>query len=278
MPAIYLTSVSENHMTFSQLWRLISLGLCLLLSGCLHMDVVFKVQPDGSGTITETMHWPANHPLLRQFGGKLPPMSAAKLQALQERARSLGPGVTVSKQSQASADGQVDDIITFQVPSFHQLHYALDDKPGKKSQGLQYGFELVRKAGQPIKLIVNNDPFVISLFDQGNAANQSPDAAAASANEGVRQFLTTSMQAMAGTALDVRLEFDGEPLKSIAAFQEGPVATLFHLDVDQLTAKADWQSRMFAQPPQRTTGAPCKYADQPGMRVDCQPTIAVWLR
>ncbi|MBI5924074.1 MAG: hypothetical protein HY836_00575 [Aquabacterium sp.] len=266
-------------MTFGQLWRLISLSLlCLLLSGCLHMDVVFKVQPDGSGTITETMHWPAYHPLLRQFGGKLPPMSAAKLQALQERARSLGPGVTVSEQSQAGADGQVDHTITFQVPNFHQLHYALDNKPGQKSQGLQYGFELVRKAGQPVKLIVNNDPFVISLFDQANSPKQDRDAAAANANEGVRRFLTTSMQAMAGMALDVRLEFTTEPLKSTAAFQAGPVATLFHLDVDQLTAKADWQSSMLAQPPRRPAGAPCQHADQPGMRVDCQRTIEVWLR
>lgn len=263
-------------MSFSQFWRLISLSLlCLLLSGCLHMDVVFKVQPDGSGTITETTRWPANHPLLRQFGGNLPPMSPAKHQALQERARNLGSGVTASEQTQVRTDGQVDHIITFQVPNFHQLHYALDNKPGQKSQGLQYGFELVRKAGQPVKLIVNNDPFVISLFEQGNTPKQDK---AASANEGVRQLMTTSMQAMAGMALDVRLEFAGEPLKSTAAFQKGLVATLFHMDVDQLTAKADWQSSMLTPPPQRATGVPCTYDDQPGMRVDCQRTIEVWLR
>lgn len=268
-PPFVTQQAAENHMTFRQLWRLVSLSLCLILSGCLHMDVVFTVQADGSGTITETMHW----------SGKLPPMSAARLQALQERARKLGPGVTVSQQVQVRADGQVDDTTTFVVPNFNQLRYAIDNNTsGQKSQALQYQFELVRKAGQPGKLTVSNDPFVTKLFDQANDAAQHKDAAAAHADEGMRQFMSSSMQAMAGTAVDVKLVLAGEPLKSTAAFQDGQVATLFHMDVDQLTAKPDWQSRMFAQPAPRAASAPCSYADEPGMRVDCQRHIEVWLR
>ena len=260
-------------MTFKQLWRLISLSLCLILGGCLHMDVVFTIQADGSGTITETMHWPANHPLLRQYGGKLPPMSAAKLE---ERARGLGPGVKVSEQSQVGADGQIDHTLTYLVPDFNRVHYSLDQGKNKTSHGLQYRFEIVRKAGQPSKLTVNNDPFVTSLFDQAKAPDQTQVAATAS--DSLRQFMAASMQALAGTAVDIRLKLASEPLKSTAAFQDGQVTTLFHMDVDQLTAKPDWQTRMFAKPAPRATGTPCTYADEPGMRVDCQSHIEVWLR
>ncbi|TAK88589.1 MAG: hypothetical protein EPO09_18175 [Aquabacterium sp.] len=265
-------------MTFTQLWRLVSLSLCLILSGCLHMDVVFTVQADGSGTITETTHWPANNPLLHQFGGTLPPMNAARLQALKERARSMGPGVTASEQSQTHANGQVEHTLTFLVPNFNQVHYSLDQGTSQKSHGLQYRFELVRKAGQPSKLTVSNDPFVISLFDEANTPPPLKDAATASANDSLRQFMTTSMQAMAGMAVDIKLALAGEPLKSTAAFQNGQIATLFHMDVDQLMAKPDWQARMFAQPAPRAAGAPCIYADEPGMQVDCQRHIEVWLR
>lgn len=236
------------------------LPLIALLGACMEVDVRFEVRPDGSGRVIETyqVHGDASwlpagvNPLSAQLNAK----------DLAERAAAMAPGVGVSAQTLPQEGPNRVARITYEVPDFNGLVWRFGPRPTADS--LSYRFALNRRAGQPLRVNVLNDPFVASLH------HFNPQDAQA------RRRLIETIEDMSGVAVKVTLVGSGELLKSTATWQSGDTATLFDVKADDFTAQPGWQTRLGASP---TPGWPaCASADVPTMRMDCQPHVSLWLR
>ena len=236
------------------------LPLIALLSACMEVDVRFEVRPDGSGRVIETYRVNGDASWLPS--GTDPLSAYLNASGLTERAAAMGAGVSVKTQTLPQPGEHRVARITYEVPDFNGLVWRFGPRPTADS--LSYRFELNRRAGQPLRVNVLNDPFVASLH------HFHPQDAQA------RRRLVETIEDMSGVAVNVTLVGTGELLKSTATWQSGETATLLEVRADDFTAQAGWQQRISQG--DRPGWPPCASAEVPTMRMDCQAHISLWLR
>ncbi len=153
-------------------------ALAVALGGCFTFRSTIAVQPDGSGTITETLQ--LSGPAARRLQGDDAPLSSAE--ALLARARRLGAGVTLVRTD--TLGGVRTTVYAFQ--SVAALHYTLPDNasaPGELAQAAStpalYTFGFTPAAGRtPAELRVVVPP-------AGPLAPAADSAAVAQAAQGL---------------------------------------------------------------------------------------------
>lgn len=230
------------------------------LSACIQVDVRFEIRPDGSGQVIETYR-------VRDDAGWLPP-GVSPLSAylspitLSERAVGMAPGIGASAETLPKEGRFHVARVTYDVPDFNGLVWRFGQKPLPDS--LSYRFELNRRAGQPLRVDVINDPMVAGL------PRLNPQDVKA------RKQLIATVEGMSGVQVNVQVVGAGELLKSTARWQVGDAATLFDVHADELTGQANWQDSLFNGPKQGL--AACESASAPALRLDCQGRISLWLR
>jgi len=253
-----------NRLIRTLRWLIWLPALCWL-SACIQVDVRFDIRPDGSGQVTETYR-------VRDDASWLP-AGASPLAAylspmrLSERAMNMAPGITVAGEVIPKQDRHHVAQVTYEVPDFQGLVWRFGQRPLPDS--LSYRFELNRKAGQPLRVDVVNDPFVTSL---GRVSPQDNLA---------MQKAVEAIEAMSGVQVNVQVVSQGELLKSTGRWQSGQQTTLFDVRADELLARAGWQDRLRQAGTGAGNGAgiaACHTAEDPALRMDCQPRISLWLR
>ncbi len=240
---------------------LIWLPVLCWLSACIQVDVRFDIRPDGSGQVTETYR-------VRDDATWLPagasPLSAyLSPMRLSERAMNMAPGVTVAGEVLPKQDRHHVAQVTYEVPDFQGLVWRFGQRPLPDS--LSYRFELNRKAGQPLRVDVVNDPFVTGL---GRVSPQDNSA---------MKKVVEAIEGMSGVQVSVQVVGEGELLKSTGRWQSAASTTLFDVRADELLARSGWQDRLRQAGPGPGIAA-CNTAEDPALRMDCQPRISLWLR
>jgi|GEM_PF-2611447 len=248
-------------------WRL--LASCLLglaLAGCLQTDVTFEVRPDGSGRVIETHRVSENAPWLPTGqGDALWPLTQPK--ALAERARSMGAGVTAHADPVTRVGGDLIGRVTYEVANFNGLRWRFNSQPGDPS--VVYRFELDQRPGQPMALTVVNDPNLVQQLTSRPPAGEPPQP---------ERDPVAQLKAAQGLRLNVQLKVDGTLLKSTGALQDGNETRLLSLDANALMSSAGWEDRLRRLPALAQLGRPCSRAIEPGLHVDCQPRVRIWMR
>lgn len=236
-----------------RIWRL--LASCLLglaLAGCLQLDVTFEVRPDGSGRVIETYRVSETPPWLpKGQGNALWPLPHP--QALAERARSMGPGVTAHAEPIERESGDLVGRVTYEVADFNGLRWRFNAQPGDPN--LVYRFEVEKHAGQPVALTLVNDPAWVQQLTTPTAAGVHP-----------QPDLAEQVKAAQGLRLNVRLQGSGAETRLVS------------LDANALMSRPGWEDRLHQLPAPAQPGQPCSRVIEPGLQLDCRPSVRIQVR
>lgn len=202
----------------------------LFLSGCLQVEQIIKVKPDGSGTITMTVVMTnealkAMAEFSKQGGGdaKSPVDELASEDKAKEQAKKLGEGVKfekVEKIKNATGEGAK---MTFSFTDVTKLKPSMDmqdmGEGGGESSDAAMSFEFTK--GSPAKLVVK------TLHKKGGDAK--PDAPEADD----AQFQQAA-QMMKGMKLTMAIEVEGQLVETDAAHRAGSRLIFAEVPFDEL--------------------------------------------
>ncbi len=209
----------------SVFFAFVALGITLFLPGCLQVEQVIKVKPDGSGTVTVSIVMTnegikAMAEFAKQSGGeaKSPVDELASEEKAREQAKALGEGVKfekVEKIKNAIGEGAK---MTFSFTDVTKLKPSMDMGDGGAEKEPAASFEFTK--GSPAKLVMK------MIRKKAGAAPDVPDTDDSQFQEAAKM--------MKGMKLTMYIEVDGQITESDAAHREGSRVTFAEVPFDEI--------------------------------------------
>jgi len=235
--------------------RLMVLTAAVVTTGCLSSTTLVQVQPDGSGTIEQTLL--VNPQTARMMMGGLgadgaSPSATFNEANLARAAERLGPGVrllSAEPMRQGIFEGSkalfaFDDVTTLRLDQDTAMAGATSRLAPARGES-PLSFQFTRQPGGTSLLTVT--------FDESKADTDDEDDDAAGAGPGMfsdPQMLQVLKSMFAGFRMSVDIEVGGTIVRTNADHVNGPRVTLLELDLASLMADeavlTDLQSRMGA--------------------------------
>lgn len=275
---------------------LLALVVAVAFSGCLQVESLVSVKPDGSGTVTQTvvMSKATIEQIQQMMGGlvkglgdalgggnaKPPEQKPFELldeSKLKENAVKMGEGVTLvsaKKMSTATGEGYV---ATYAFKDIN--HLKLDQNPGSsmpevKGEGVesktvaeQVTFQFTK--GKTAHLVIKNPESKLTA-DKKKDKKPEPDAPG-----GDEMAMAMMQQMFKDMRVNVAVEVDGKIVKTDAEHVTGSRATLMEMDFNKLIANPEkFKALSKAQPKTlEETKALVKGVD--GIRVETKPKVMI---
>lgn len=214
---------------------LVVLPALLLLGACMEGDRLIRVNPDGSGTIVDTVKLGEQARTmiasLEEADKSTPAEKRAKKEAkLKERAAAMGEGVTFVSYEPSVKGGP--EKVTWAFKDVTKLRIeatpdpAGDSKPEAKDP---LSFRLARKGDSSVLTVVGAAP------KPGEKKEQTPESAEVAAQMQAQAMAMMKMM-MKGLRMTSTLEVGGRLVKSSSSHVEGSRVTLLAIDFDEVAA------------------------------------------
>lgn len=223
------------------LQRLVPLALAsLLTTGCISSTTIIKVQPDGSGTIEQTMM--ANLQAMKTMLSGLDPQGTSSAPGiaseadLKRAAERMGKGVRVVSTEPVKVGGFEGARAVFAFDDIRELR--VDQDPGGASEMMPSSgptadpvtFGLTRRAdGTSVLTVTMADPPETPATEAGEAGGMMPSNALADP-----QMLAMIKGMFEGFRVSIEVEVDGEILETNADHVAGSRVTLLEIDLGAL--------------------------------------------
>jgi hypothetical protein len=213
-------------------------GLMLaLLSGCVQIFTLIKVNPDGSGTVEQTMIPGTTLVGMMQMMGDS--TSFFDEDNIRAQAEKMGKGVRYVSSTPVSKDGNEGIKAIFSFSDINALRVSSDSGMDlMSSESLTIGSDDAKeekdmisfefRKGSPSTLIVHVPAM--------GGMNDSPAADMPPTEDSLQTEMALSMMKpmLEGMTFSVALDVQGDIQKSDATHQEGNMITLVHFEIDQL--------------------------------------------
>jgi len=272
-----------------------SILVCSVLCGCIDSATVMTVNPDGSGTIVETMYMSAAFEQMMQgmaagMGGGAPAESPLKHnldpEQYKKRVPEMGEGVTFDSVKEVKkADGSKGTEAKFLFKDVTKLHLSTEAKgpenestpqqqPAKKASTVTFGFT---KGATPT-LVIN--------MPKPKAEQQAPGADGVPARDTGKTMSEEEMAQMQqmfdGFRFRMQVKVAGAITKSNATYTEaGPdgkkqVITLLDMDIGKIMKDEAARKKFFAMGKiDDVDTARAKLKDMPGLKMETVEKIEV---
>lgn len=242
----------------------------IVLTGCVDVEVAIKLNPDGSGTVTETVLVKSDIGI--QANGKPVQLQAKPLDSpsLATKVNSYGGEVYLISNRALNRGGKVGYRAEFGFDDINKLKVPIDQKNPKNF----YTFQQVK--GNTNRLSI------LSTLDWLGDTNIEPKVEEALTDAIVndpkfKNYLGTVFKNLQDASYKIHLELaGGKMIKSNAMYQQGQVINLINMDFNQMVHYPDFSEFLTMQ---NMGKKPTRYQLMsqriPGMEVDFQKEISI---
>lgn len=276
------------------------------LGGCLDMEKVVHVRPDGSGFVEERMLMKKESVAMMQGMAKMAaqPGSDGKFQLLDPdrlaaEAAAMGQGVSlVSAEALSSPEGE-GYVARFAFTDVNQL--TMDQNPHQPAPGAaahtgspkadsagdtqvpgaaagevpvreQEAIRFEFRKGEPSVLVIRSPKKADA--PSGEAAAEATPAALPDGPE-AEMALQMMQRMFKGMHVAVHVEVDGEILETNAAFKLGSRVTLMDIQFDQILADPERFKRLASSQPEGMEQVKALMKDLPGVKVELNDPVEI---
>jgi len=275
----------------------------LALAGCLDMQKVVHVRPDGSGYVEERMLMKGEAVAMlksmtqaTEEGGSGAESQLLDREKLAATAAAMGPGVTLASAEAISTPDGEGYVARYDFTDINQL--VLDPNPkgpgdqgdgapgsagdaappeagdaeGAKSDSPEsVRFEL-RKGDQPTLIVTSPQPQGSAGADEG-----SDDEAQGALPEGPdREMAIKMMQQMfKGMHVAVQVEVEGDIVKTNATYRDGSRVTLVDISFDSILADPKRFEQLVVAQPKGIEEAKAMMQGIPGIKVETNDPVEI---
>ncbi len=282
------------------------------LSGCLDMEKVVHIKPDGSGFVEERMLMKRDALAMMQGMAKMAPQPGNEggfqlldRDRLEAEATTMGPGVTlISAEALSTPEGE-GYVARYAFADVNQL--TLDQNPNQPASGeaaaqvgppgndagpdtapdpasgsVETGEPPVRKREAIRFDLRQGDQPVLTIRSPKQGKATPADATAAEAAPAAlpdgpeRQMALQMMQQIfKGMHVAVRVEVDGEITETNASFRDGSLVTLMDIQFDQILADPERLERLALAQPEGIEQVKALMQDLPGVKVELNDPVQI---
>jgi len=269
-----------------------ALAALILLPGCVELDTVVRVSPDGSGTVEEKMILSsAVVQQMKAMAAQLGSMEGVNAEEaltgfdivdrdrLQKRAAAMGEGVTLESLEPLTADWGEGYRALFRFSDIGKLRIdqnpssAVPTGPAVEPAGheyLSFRFEPGRKAVLTVTM-----PEEEPGGPMGGEDFEIPDDDFPAGEADGEEVAEQMREMFRDMRVSVALEIDGEIVETNATHREGARVTLMELDFGKLLENPEKFEAMQAAQPQTLEEAKEFMAELPGVKVEVEPEIKI---
>jgi hypothetical protein len=233
--ARYAGTASQKRMKFfaqlrSVLAAVVALSLTFFLTGCLQVEQIIKLKPDGTGTITMTIVMTKEAlAMMKEFSKQGVGEAKSAIDEMvneekaKEQAAKLGEGVKFEKVEKIKNDIGEGAKMTFSFSDITKLKPSMDmqDMGGEGGEAKDAAMVFEFTKGSPAKLVVKT---VHKKDDKANKPDNEPDGAE----------LAQAAQMMKGMKLTMVLEVEGTIKQTDAAHRVGSRITFAEVPFDDI--------------------------------------------
>jgi hypothetical protein len=284
----------------------------LSLSGCIQIDTVIKVKPDGSGLIEETflmrkdflqqMQALAEN-MAKKMGqtttedkkeakGQAGKDAQAKIQSsdffdeakVKERTRELGEGVTYVSSSKIDTKDYEGFKATYAFTDINKVKIRQDVKGKMPSASVlqevhpkkkQEDITFVFTKGNPAKLVVKLPADQIPVKTEAGAADKGPAPAGEQPTEEMKALITKMFE---GMKMALSVEVAGTIIETNAAYRDGPKITLLEVDFGKLVNRPEELQKFNQSHPETLEEVRKLMKDFPGIKVELNNEVRITFR
>jgi hypothetical protein len=261
--------------------RLFALLPLFFLTGCLQIDALVKLEPDGSGTIEQKVMMGGAmvaqmKSMTAAFGGDKAGGDGGLYdeKKLKARATEMGPGVTfVSGKKETAADGSEGYSAVYAFADINKLKLKASpadfgsEGNGMKLKGTSEEEPLTFRfaKGKPASLTVVNP----RAGAKGRSAAKSEDDAMQDAMIPMMQQMLKDMR------MKVEIEVAGGITETNAQWKNGSRVTLMDVEMNKLMADPAKFKAMTKIKSPTDAGAKALFASVPGIKVETADTVTI---
>jgi len=267
------------------IYSLLSIVATFCLSGCLQVDSLVTVKPDGSGTLTQTvmMNKAAVEQIKSMSGGLGGKEDAAKKPfelldeaKLKAAAAKLGEGVTFESAKKVTTDSSEGYTVIYKFADINKLK--LNQNPsgampdmgdgGKSDEKVELvTFQFTKGFPSPSKLVINTPAKDMPKKD---------DAKKKEGGEGMEDMAVQMMQQMfKDMKISLAVQVEGQIATTDAEFVDGKRVTLMEVDFNKLLADPAKLKELSKAQPDTLEETKALLRGIPGIKVETKPSINV---
>jgi len=275
----------------------LAVAVVLAFAGCLQVENIVSVKPDGSGTVTATVVMPkAVIEQMKQMmegfakglgerGGSKPaetkPFEIMNEAKLKENAAKMGEGVTfVSAKKISTATGE-GYVATYAFTDINKLK--LDQNPGsampdQKAGGMTQSVETEAETvtfeftkGKVAKLVVKNPP--PKPASDTEKKDKAPEPAAPAGDEEMAKMMMQQM--FKDMRIVLAVEVAGKIVKTDAEHVAGSRATFMEMDFNKLMANPEKFAALSKAQPKTLEETKALVKGIDGIRVESKPKVTI---
>jgi hypothetical protein len=280
--SVLIDEFSRRDDMKNSIWFVLLLPVFLVLGGCFQVDTVVRLNPDGSGTVEETVMMSKAfsaqmNSMMQGFGGEEKGKEAkgidlydpAKLKA---QAAAMGKGVTFVTGKRVT-DDKFDGYKA--IYAFTDINSLVLNQ--KRGDGMPGG--TAPEGGEPLSLVFVKGPPASLKMKHEPLKKPEPAKAGGEAAAGTPQASEAEMakarEMFAGMRFSMALDVNGRIVRTNATHREGSRITLFDLDFEKLLGKPECLAGMKALQTQSLEEAKELLKNMPGMKVDLNDSLEV---
>lgn len=273
----------------NHLRRIITFVAIFLLAGCFQVSTVVRVNPDGSGTVVETMLLSKKmiarmNEMMQGFAGedgaKPEPIDMFEPAKLKAQAAGMGEGVTYLSAERAETAEYSGYTATYAFKDINKLK--LNQQSGEsvggaggKTPSLPVLFHLTK--GSPATLTIEQprgkNPAKTAEAPEAEA--KTPQAAkGAISDEEAKQMLEMFM----GMKMTLAVEVNGAIIETNATYRDGKRITIVDLDLAKFGSSLPQMEKLKLLKGSSAADARELMKDFPGMKMDLNDSLKVVFR
>ena len=306
-----MTTHPQSQSPMKKIQYLLALGSLALLTGCFQSDTLVTVQPDGSGTVTESfVVGKAALEQLKQVADSMTaglrgggatstvkPFQVMDEQKLRAEAGKMGEGVTFASAKKLSNDSGEGYTVTYAFKDISKLKLN-QNRAGNLPEGPQGdgGASNHPAPGSPqpdMDSLVHDAEFITFDFKKGSVAELTihtpaksagpapapkaeKDPSAPDSDAMVQQMMMSTM--LKDMRVNLAIQIAGKIEKTDAEYVVGPKVTLLEMDFNQLLADPA-RTKAFAQAqPKSFEEAKKLMHSVPGVKAELKDTVKISFR
>lgn len=264
--------------------------LLVLLVGCVQTDIVVHIQPNGSGTIEETVLM--SKQAIAQMGAMMGQMSGvegAEVNAnpaselfnedkLKAQAGRMGKGVAFVSSKKIDNNSYEGYKAIFSFKNINDIQ--IDENPAQSMPSDMAGgsmemdmsssyirFQFVK--GNPSKLIVRKP------MDKESESSSDEDNSEMSTGEGMEGASEMAKMFLKGLKLSIAIDVDGKIVKTNATHRDGSKITLMEMDFDKILENPEKFDKLNKAKPKTMAETMELMKDVPGIKADLNDELVI---
>jgi len=282
-----------------KLWTLVlSVAAVAALAGCIDVETLVKVKPDGSGTVEEKVLMKKELvAMMQNMGASMGAtgetesgFSLLDRDELEKDAQAMGDGVTLISAEALSTDTGEGYLARFAFEDINALR--LNQNPGDRapSEGGQGDGPEVGSKNETLifSFTPGDEPVLIiqppvedtsgtadAKETTGKAGPEAADAASTADEAAQAQAMMMMQQMFDGLRVAIHLEVEGEIIETNATHRDGSRVTLMEMDFSKLLQDPERFQAFVKSDPDSLEGAKELMKDLPGAKVDLNDEIKI---